>query len=163
MTGYGKQFSLLALPLAGVIIPLCLWQYVTVTPSVTQRERDVMNCTPPKTELSWPETRSVTGVECPIPRTPPPSMAVQSLPVVYPPVPLDRLVPRAGGVGMGVPPPEPVYHLSLVMLDEGRKMAIVNGRVLREGETVGNHRVSRIEKNRVKLKGVKGELWVNLE
>lgn len=162
MNGSRKQMALLALPLAGALIPLCLWQYITVPPSLTPGEKDLLACTPVKAELLRTVTQTVSGVACPIPRTPPPS-AVGKSPAAYPPVPLNALVPRGGGGAVNVPLPEPVHHLSLVLLDEGRKLAIVNGRVLREGETVGAYRVSRIEKNRVKLKGLKGELWVNLE
>jgi hypothetical protein len=81
---------------------------------------------------------------------------------VYPPLPLEALAPRPLD-GTKLPPPGPAHRLSLVLLDEGRKMAIINGRVLREGDRLETYQVARIEKNRVKLKGGRGELWINLE
>ena len=53
--------------------------------------------------------------------------------------------------------------LSLVFINGNRKMAIINGIVVREGDITGNSRVIKIEKNRVLLKDKLREEWVKIE
>lgn len=153
----------LALPVVGALLPLWLWYAYSVAPLLTTPEKELLAFRPVTARLSRPVARTAAGIKCPLPRKPPPSAAaavVKGLAAVYPPVPLAALAPRSGGPAVKA---EPAYRLSLVLFETGRRMAIVNGQVLREGDALGNYRVAIIEKNRVKLKGLKGELWVNLE
>ncbi len=154
---------MLLLPFAGVLIPLGLWFFVDLNPSLTAQEKELMAFIPVKVALSRPVVQPVFKVNCPIPGSPPPSAAGNILPTAYPPLPLAAMAPVAGGNARKTIMPGPVYRLSLVLMDEGRKIAIINGQVLREGEALGSYLVSHIEKNRVNLKGLKGGLWVKLE
>lgn len=63
------------------------------------------------------------------------------------------------------PPQAPAEErkVSLVLVNGNRKMAIINGIVVREGDITGNSRVIKIEKNRVLLKDKLREEWVKLE
>lgn len=152
--------SWLALPVVGALLPLWFWYGYRVTPALTPPEKALLAVTPADARLSRPVARVVAAIRCPLPRTPPPSAAGKGTAAAYPPVPLAALAPRSAVPARRA---EPAYRLSLVLFDTGRKMAIINGQVVREGEALGNYRVAAIEKNRVNLKGLKGELWVNLE
>ena len=75
----------------------------------------------------------------------------------------------------GAPPvPEPPQSLaaietpssgpavSFIMLDSSRRLAIVNGKVVKEGDRFQNGTISRIEANRLLFKEGKGEQWLHL-
>ena len=53
--------------------------------------------------------------------------------------------------------------VSLVLINGKRKMAIINGIVVREGDSISNSRVIKIEKNRVLLKDKLRQEWVKIE
>lgn len=158
-----KLVSVLSLPFAGVLISFCFWHFLVVSPSLTQPEKDLLAFTPVKVAFHRPVTRLVSGINCPIPPSPPPSATEKNIQSTYPPVPLKTLLLPLGSAARKELTDEPVYSLSLVLISEGRKMAILNGHVLKEGERFGSQTVALIEKNRVSLKGPKGELWVNLK
>jgi hypothetical protein len=55
------------------------------------------------------------------------------------------------------------FNVSLIVVAPGKRFAIINGTVAREGDTVDLQRVVRIERNRVLLKSKEGERWLRLE
>jgi len=60
-------------------------------------------------------------------------------------------------------PPLGAERLSMILLQEGRKMAIIDNQVVREGDWVNKKQVVRIEKERVLLRTAKnGERWAAL-
>jgi hypothetical protein len=53
--------------------------------------------------------------------------------------------------------------IRMVLIQEGRRLALINGKIVKEGDVVDKQRVVRIEKDRVLLKvGNNGEKWVTL-
>lgn len=76
----------------------------------------------------------------------------------YPQPPLSKIAP----------PPEQIQkqeemNVSLILINGRRKMAIINGVVVNEGDTVNQKKVAKIEKNRVLIKDKKGERWIGVE
>lgn len=53
--------------------------------------------------------------------------------------------------------------VSLIVQGDGRPTAILDGTLVREGETVRSWRIARIERNRVLLEGRKGTRWIHLD
>lgn len=53
--------------------------------------------------------------------------------------------------------------VSLIFVNKNRKMAIIDGKLLHEGDVFDHHRIARIEKDKVLLKNKEGEKWLKLE
>jgi hypothetical protein len=156
-----KLLLQLAAPFAAMLIPLGLWYFSNLKPTLTKQEKTLMMLALKPVTISRPEAITVSGIECPVKAAATSSAAI---PKSYPPVPLDAIAPRGEvSVIKKTSRPGPVFYLSLILVDDTKKMAIINGRVLREGEKIGTYSLVRIEKDKVKLKGSKGELWVNVE
>lgn len=77
----------------------------------------------------------------------------------YPRELLSDLAPADAAAG----PADRPFNVSLIVVAPGRRFAIINGTVAREGDTVDLQRVVRIERNRVLLKSKEGERWLRLE
>jgi len=77
--------------------------------------------------------------------------------------PRELLSDLAPADGTGDTTKERPSNVSLIVVAPGRKFAIINGNVAKEGDTVEMQRVLRIERNRVLLKGKEGERWLRLE
>ncbi|MCX5854962.1 MAG: hypothetical protein NTZ24_10445 [Deltaproteobacteria bacterium] len=54
-------------------------------------------------------------------------------------------------------------RVSMILINKNKKIAIIDGKFLNEGDVIGKHKVTRIEKNRVLLKNKEGEKWLKLE
>ena len=54
-------------------------------------------------------------------------------------------------------------RISTILINKNKKMAIIDGKFLSEGDVIGKHKITRIEKNRVLLKNKEGEKWLKLE
>lgn len=57
---------------------------------------------------------------------------------------------------------EPQVKISMILINNYRKMAIVNGIVLSEGDMIGKDKILKIEKDRVSIRGSRGEKWIKL-
>jgi hypothetical protein len=62
------------------------------------------------------------------------------------------------------PPSSPAEkRVSMILVNKNRKIAIIDGKLVNEGDVVDRHRIARIEKDRVLLKNKEGEKWLKLE
>lgn len=135
--------------LTGLAIPLLVYQQVRFSPPLKEVERSVASFSPTVLVLprkNWQTVHLATPVTLlpPTPATPP------------------------GGAGTPAPPaavplaaPTPV--VSFILHDDGKDMAIINGNVLKAGDSFQEWRVVRIERNRVLLSNRKGPLWITLQ
>lgn len=57
----------------------------------------------------------------------------------------------------------PTLKLESILYSDTRKVAVINGKVLAEGESIGNKKIIHIEKNRVRLVSGKKELTLTLK
>jgi hypothetical protein len=68
------------------------------------------------------------------------------------------LVPRAAASGRTPPQSaDPIPSIHSILVGPGRRLAILNGAIVGEGDQVGRRRVSRIEQNAVVLRDASGE------
>ncbi len=74
----------------------------------------------------------------------------------FPAVPLSRVAPPQQKQD------EPV-RVTLILMEGDRRMAIVNGIVVKEGDMIQGGTVARIEKDRVLIKGKKEQKWVRID
>ena len=77
---------------------------------------------------------------------------------------------RAGGQGFPktalaevAPPEQAERKVSFIMVDRNRRLAIIDGRFVHEGDVIDKLKIVKIEKNRVLLKGKEGEKWLKLD
>jgi hypothetical protein len=77
----------------------------------------------------------------------------------FPGVPLSRMAPPQQ---QEEDAPEPV-RVTFILTEGERKMAIVNGIVVKEGDMIQSGTVARIEKDRVLIKSEKEQRWVKID
>lgn len=155
---------LLAAPFVLMALVVMAVMLVNFKPVLTKHDREVLGFafeqpaiverrSAEPTALTSP-VRSVTGKSQgfplhPLARLAPPQEAVASK---QEPVQLQQ--PAARG--------ERPAQLSFILINERGKMAIINGRVVHEGDALGNRRIGEIRRDRVSLRGQEGEKWVLL-
>jgi hypothetical protein len=62
------------------------------------------------------------------------------------------------------PPSSPAEkRVSMILIKKNKKMAIIDGKFLNEGDVIDKHKITRIEKDKVLLKNKEGEKWLKLE
>lgn len=138
--------------LAGLAIPLLVYQQVHFTPALKTAEGAVADFKPTTLTVprkAWQTVTLTAPVSAPLP-APIPGPAGAPPPVVI-----------ANGSTLPVAAPPPV--VSFILHDGGKDMAIVNGNVLKVGDHYQTWRVERIERNRVLLSSRKGPLWITLQ
>jgi hypothetical protein len=64
-----------------------------------------------------------------------------------------------------VPPPAATTEkrISFILVNRNKKLAIIDGKLVHEGDKVDNHTVARIEKDKILLKNREGEKWLKLD
>ena len=63
-----------------------------------------------------------------------------------------------------VPPPETAEkRVSFILVNQKKRLAIIDGRFVHEGDVIDNHKIAKIEKDKVLLKGKEGEKWLKLD
>jgi hypothetical protein len=62
-----------------------------------------------------------------------------------------------------MPPFEAESKVTFIMVTPGKKMAIIDGRMVREGDSLKNYKVVEIYKDRVLLTGKGGKKWLKVE
>jgi hypothetical protein len=75
----------------------------------------------------------------------------------YPPIPLSKMAPPK------IEEPQAEIKVSFILINNSRKMAIINGIVVKEGDLINKSKVERIEKNRVLIKDERGRRWIRIE
>lgn len=136
----------MALPFLLIIVSLFTVKIISFNPTLTPGEMRMLKFVPEKIDIRERQPFTVSrDLRSPF------EMA-KAPPSGYPSVPLFAVAPQT--------PAEAKPHLealkvSMIVLSEGRRMAIVNGLVIREGDSVAGMRVTKIEKNRILLKEVK--------
>jgi Cu/Ag efflux pump CusA len=63
-----------------------------------------------------------------------------------------------------VPPPETAEkRVSFILVDQKKRLAIIDGKFVHEGDVIDNHKIAKIEKDKVLLKGKEGEKWLKMD
>ncbi|HBH87299.1 MAG TPA: hypothetical protein DDY17_06845 [Syntrophaceae bacterium] len=75
----------------------------------------------------------------------------------------ERGFPKTSLVEMSPPPDATGKRVSFILLHKKRNLAIVDGKLVHEGDLLGNQKIAKIEKDKILLKGREGEKWLNLD
>ncbi|HCC68605.1 MAG TPA: hypothetical protein DEP99_01825 [Nitrospiraceae bacterium] len=157
---------LIATPFLLIIISLLTMKLIDFKPPLTSEERRVAVFVSEKVEL--PERRQITAVKDL--RSPIEIVKVAPPLQDFPLVPLLTIAPPNGERPLELNAERPLeLKVSMIVVGERRRMAIVNGLVVNEGDSIGRMRITKIERNRILLTGDREQnveqrtRWVYLE
>lgn len=138
---------LVSVPLIAVII-LYLISDVKFSLSFSAEEQKVFNFNYEQIpQFSHREKSSVSSIKSPIDL----------------PQGAERGYPKTTLAEMAPPPDAAGSRVSFILLHKKRNLAIVDGKLVREVSLIGNHKIARIEKNKILLKSGEGEKWLKLD
>ncbi|MEW6162906.1 MAG: hypothetical protein AB1606_06310 [Nitrospirota bacterium] len=133
-----SKIILIVLPFLLIIVSLLTMKLINFKPALTPEEMRMAGFVPERIEL--PERGRITAVK----DLRSPIEIVKAPPQGFPPVPLSAMAPQNGE--------KPVeLKVSMIVVSEGRRMAIMNGLVVNEGDSIGRIRITKIERNRILL------------
>ncbi|HBO83721.1 MAG: hypothetical protein A2073_04035 [Deltaproteobacteria bacterium GWC2_42_11] len=154
-----KTIILIFMPFISVIIMFIAGSLVRFKPALSSTERQYLTFAPESVDITERHPVLVTGsIRSPLDI--PPAVTGRDFPVI----PLEAVVPKGTSPPSDKEVQEKEKKVSFILINAGRKFAIINGRVLREGDAFeGDSRVVSIEKDRVMIKeaGKEGK-WVKM-
>ncbi len=145
--GRSRFLLMVAIPFAALVASFFLAQLINFSPPVSPREQGLIALSEEGALLSLREPEQAVSLPNPFRATGPDGKG-------YPGTPLAALAPAGG---------EAAPALSFILINNTRRLAILNGKVVTEGESVDGAHVMRIEKKRVLLKSKGGQEWLALE
>ncbi len=141
----------LALPFLMIIVSLLTVRLISFKTSMTTGELRMIRYVPERLEI--PERQPITvskDLKSPVELVKAPQKG-------FPPAPLSAMAPRR----------VPELKVSMIVVSEKQRMAIVSGLVVKEGDGIDRMRVAKIERNRILLKDVDGKpaetRWIYLD
>lgn len=141
----------IALPFLLIIVSLAAVRWINFKPALTPDEVRILGLTPERIDI---EERLPFEVNRDL-GSPIEIMKKKE----FPPMPLSAVAPR-----VSVEPEKPLeLKISMIVVLEGRRMAIVNGLVVREGDGIGSAKVTKIEKDRILIAEKQKTRWIYME
>ena len=141
-----KTKILIALPLALIIIFIVAATYIPFQMDLSGSEREVLNFRPENLEIRKKKDVVISSnLRSPI--------DFSTYAAAYKHASESDLVPQLDYNDKSV---------SLIVISGNKKMAIINGSLRKEGETIGGMKIARIEPGKVLLKN-KGSQWLYLK
>ena len=138
---------LVSIPVVALII-IFLISKVKFAPSFSPAEQKVFSFTAENTpRITERKQSAVSSIKNPIDPT---KTSEQG----FPKASLEEIVP---------PPATKEKRISFILVNKDRKLAIINGKLVREGDKVDNNTIARIEKDKILLKNKEGEKWLRLD
>lgn len=139
----------MALPFILIIATAIYAHSVKIKPKLSQIEKELSVPSPSfeKVVIISRKPVKVAALDSPI-------KTVLPLRTDFPQIPLSKIAPKGSDE-------EP--KVSLILINDGRKMAIINDKVVKEGDVINQIKVVKIENKRVLIKSKKGDKWLNLE
>jgi len=142
----------IAMPFLLIIVSLVAVRWVHFKPSLSPAEARLLGFTPEKIDIyeRLPfEVNKDLGSPIEITKK-----------REFPSMPLSAIAPQV------LAEPEKPLELKvsmIIVVGEGRRMAIVNGLVVREGESIGSARITKIEKDRLLIAERQKTRWIYME
>lgn len=144
-----KFISILAAPfIAAVLIAVGASAVVKFRTELPPKEAEIMKFSYSSVRIARRQPIAVSSLYSPI-EIPSPRQAA------FPRVPLSQLAPQGQQ--------KPEEKLSLIFINKGKKMAVINGIVVKEGDVTGIGRVEKIERGRVLIDREQEKIWVKIE
>lgn len=150
-----RKFALIIMsPLIGALIPLGVFFAVEFALPLTASEMEILAFTPPAVNVLQRQPRSTSGLTCPVQTAL--VQPEQTAPALFAdPAPQHQAAEKTAS--------KDDNKISLILIDEALRMAIIDGAVVREGDCLQKSSVARIEKDKVLLKNARGEQWLRMD
>ena len=144
-----KVALLIASPFVLMLVGLLIASAVNFAPSLTPSENEIVTLTFDSIVLNKRNYIDETTLNNPI------VMPAAKERNDFPGVPLSDIVPLTPSGGK--------EKLSLIFIKAGKRMAIIDGLVVREGDIIRDGRIGKIEKDRVYIKGKEEGVWLMVD
>ncbi|GAB4416304.1 MAG: hypothetical protein OHK0032_12370 [Thermodesulfovibrionales bacterium] len=140
----------IALPFLLIIISLAAVKLINFKPALTPEEIRILGFVPERMDI---EERQPFEINKDI-RSPIEIVKKKE----FPSTPLSAVAPQVSE------PEKPLeLKISMIVVSEGRRMAIVNGLVVKEGDGISSAKVAKIEKNRILIAERQKTRWIYME
>lgn len=140
-----KFISILAAPfMAAIFSAIIVSSVVKFKAELPPKEAEIMKFSYTRVRITGRQPIAVSSLQSPI-EIPSPGQAG------FPKTPLSQLAPQ------------PQEKLSLIFINKGKKMAIINGIVVKEGDVTAIGRVEKIERGRVLINREQEKIWMKIE
>lgn len=142
----------LGIAVAGILIPVAVYMLVKFPPPLTVTEQALLAFSPETVEFT-PRTWKPVTVMCPVRDTG--TQGAQELQAGVMPTPV------ISGYNQSTTTVTP--EVTCVFQDAGSSMAIIDGLVLKAGDSFPGGKVLKIEQQQVLIQAKKGKSWLRLE
>lgn len=144
-----KFISILAAPfIAAVFSAIIVSSVVKFKTELPPKEAEIMKFSYSRVQITRRQPIAVSSLYSPI-EIPSPGQAA------FPKTPLSQLAPQGQQ--------KPQEKLSLIFINKGKKLAIINGIVVKEGDVTAIGRVEKIERGRVLINREQEKIWMKIE
>jgi len=140
---------LIAVTVVAVIVVIFGMSLLKMNPSLLPHERQLVQFNYEKVGIVERDPAIVSGISSPF-------SGAQDAQRDFPNVGLAELAPPGGEKGEG-------QRISMVLIKDRTKIAIVDGMVVKEGDTFKSGMIKKIDKNGILLKDNEGERWIPIK
>lgn len=134
---------------AVIIVVVLGMSMLKIKPSLLPHERQLVQFNYEKVGIIERTPAVVTGVSNPF-------SGAEEAQKDFPPLDLSKLAPPGEGKGEG-------QRVSMVLIKDRTKIAIVDGVVVKEGDKFKDGRIKKIDRNGILLKDNEGERWLTIK
>lgn len=142
-----NQITFIALPFILIFFSIIISSLVKFKPVLSPTERALSGFSYEKVHLIDKQPLQVTKLDSPV------KMPVHS----------QKDILRTPISGTEIHNEIETKRISLILIRDGLKIAIISGTVVSEGDVINNCKVVRIEKDKILLKDQGGEAWIKIE
>lgn len=142
-----KQITFIAIPFILIFFSIIISSLVKLKPVLSPTERALSRFSYEKVHLIDKQPLQVTKLDSPI------KMPDHS----------QKDILRVPISGAALHNEIEAKRISLILISDGLKMAIIDGTVVNEGDVINNCKIVKIEKDKILLKAQGGEAWIKIE
>lgn len=123
-------------------------QRVKFKPFLSPKEQEIAGFFYEKIKIAEKEPNMITGLKMPLD-------GIQAVQKGFPDVALSEV--------LNEPAIEKKNNVSLILIKDGQRMAIINNQVVKEGDLIGSNKVLKIGNDRVLLREGNNDRWVPMD
>ncbi len=155
--------AMLMIPLIGLAIPAAVFFRKMPPADLSGSEKELIAFSSQPVTVAQPGRLAVySGLACPL-RPPVVKDGAKAAGQNFPPGPLPPANADAARQKGRPAATDRLPGLTMIYSDGQARMAIIDGHVLHEGASIGNHRVVKIEKQRVLLRTTGRDIWLTID
>jgi len=140
---------LIAVTVVAVIVVIFGMSLLKMNPSLLPHERQLVQFNYEKVGIVERDPAIVSGIRSPF-------SGAQDTQRGFPPVDLSELAPPGGEKGES-------QRITMVLIKDRTKIAVIDGVVVKEGDTFKSGMIKKIDKNGILLRDNEGERWITIK